>query len=190
MKNILLTVLISFITLSCKKTVEKNKDTLIGIYSSVDANLFHKAFDSNHQEHWLKSTLVLKSDSTYIFETEEILSRGNWKVMKSGIKFICLINVEKFDGRDYNPTIASCKTEIPILLFHNDEIMYENRKDQFEFVTKYPEKKGRTAYSRFALLREKCKTQVTLSQEIISILLFNYVALEKLPINNLVKPFL
>ena len=137
MKKSLSIVLIIFIILSCNKTVEKNTSTLVGIYTSLDANLFYKAFDSNKQESWLKSTLILNADSTYIFETEEILNKGNWHIINNEyIKCTCSFNVVKFDGHIYKPRIDSCKGEIPKLLFRDDTIMFENRKDQFEFVTK------------------------------------------------------
>ena len=140
MKKIISVTLIIFL-ISCKKVVEKNTETLVGIYTSVDANLFHKAFDSKHQERWFKSTLILNKDSTYIFETEQVLSKGDWRIVGDGnIKFTCLFDIEKFDGNVYNPRIIECKTEIPILLFQDDEILYEDRKDQFEYVTKYPER--------------------------------------------------
>ena len=95
----------------------------------------------NAPERWFKSTLILNKDSTYIFETEQILNKGDWQIVGDGnTKFTCSFNIEKFAGNVYNPRIMPCKTEIPILLFQDDEILYEDRKDQFEYVTKYPER--------------------------------------------------
>ena len=139
MKIIISASLVISIMFSCNKTVKKNSNTLIGIYTSVDANLFYKAFSVDDRERWIESTLILKIDSTYVFETEEIINTGYWKIIdKENIKFNCSLNIEKFCGKVYNQKIMPCKTDIPILLFSDNEILYENRKDQFEYVTKRP----------------------------------------------------
>ena len=142
MKKFTFLLLITFCFISCKKEVEKPKNRFFGIYKACDGSKFCNAFD-NTQDIFgcYRSTLILQEDSTYIFDTDKILSKGYWTLLdKDSIKFTCQFKVEKFEGIDYNPKITACKTDIPILIFQNDTILYEQKNKSigiyFEFAVK------------------------------------------------------
>ena len=115
----------------------------VGTYESTSSNRFHSAFsDKSDSYEWELATLVIKKDSTYLFETEEMVSKGFWKMVEKDdgdyLKFVCLLSVDVFDGKIWNPRIDSCKKDIPLLFYNNDEILYpqhnESLGEYFEFV--------------------------------------------------------